>query len=82
MLMACPLVSRTRNPLLDTRVYEVEFTDGAVAEYTANLIAESLYAQGDDHGNAFIAMREIVDHKSNASTIKIDDECDNGWIGG
>jgi hypothetical protein len=49
-----------------------------VAEYTANLIAQSLYAQVDDHGNEFILMKEIVDHKSDASAVKKDD----GWVEG
>ena len=30
-----------RNPLFDTRAYLVEFKDGSVAEYTANIIAET-----------------------------------------
>ena len=36
------------NPILDTRTYEVEFPDGQVTEYTANVIAESMYAQCDE----------------------------------
>ena len=28
-----------KNPILDTRTYEVEFPDGRVSEYTANVIA-------------------------------------------
>ena len=32
-----------RNPLFDTRAYLVEFKDGSVAEYTANIIAENIY---------------------------------------
>ena len=31
------------NPILDTRVYVVTFPDGSQDEYTANMIAESLY---------------------------------------
>jgi hypothetical protein len=60
------------NPLLDTRVYEFQFPDGTEQEYTANLIAESLYSQVDDEGNQFILMNEILDHESddNAVTIK------------
>ena len=30
------------NPILDTRMYEVEFADGDVTELTANIIAESV----------------------------------------
>jgi hypothetical protein len=32
------------NPILDTRIYEVEFPDGEVLEYAANVIAENLYS--------------------------------------
>ena len=31
------------NPLLDTAMYEVEFEDGAVERYHANIIAEHIY---------------------------------------
>ncbi len=32
------------NPILDTRVYQVNFPDGNSAEYSANMIAECLYS--------------------------------------
>ena len=32
------------NPILDTREYEVEFSNGEVSELTANVIAEYMYA--------------------------------------
>ena len=32
------------NPILDTRTYEVEFPDGRIAKYSANIIAENMYA--------------------------------------
>jgi hypothetical protein len=35
------------NPMLDTRNYEIEFPDGRSDEYTANVIAENMYAQCD-----------------------------------
>jgi hypothetical protein len=35
------------NPMLDTRTYEIEFPDGRSDEYTANVIAENMYAQCD-----------------------------------
>ena len=39
------------NPILDTRTYEVEFADGSMAEYSANTIAENMWAQCDLDGN-------------------------------
>ena len=33
------------NPILDTLVYEVEFEDGSMRTYSANIITESMYSQ-------------------------------------
>jgi hypothetical protein len=41
---------RHSNPLLDTRENEVEFPNGSLDTYTANLITENLYAQVDTEG--------------------------------
>jgi hypothetical protein len=38
------------NSMLDTRTYEIEFPDGRSDEYTANVIAENIYAQCDVEG--------------------------------
>ena len=52
-----------RNPHFDTRAYLVEFKDGSVAEYTANIIAENIYSQVDQEGRSFSILQEITDHK-------------------
>ena len=39
----CPVGHSNGNPLLNTRVYEVEFQDGYIQEYLANTIAENIY---------------------------------------
>ena len=51
------------NPILDTRVYEVEFEDGAMAEYSANVIAENMWAQCDSQGKQHLLLEEIIDHR-------------------
>ena len=51
------------NPLFDTQAYLVEFKDGSVAEYTANIIAENIYSQVDQEGRSFSILQEITDHK-------------------
>ena len=33
------------NPILDTRLYQVEFTGGEATELTTNIIAETMYTQ-------------------------------------
>jgi hypothetical protein len=39
-----PIGRANKNPILDTRVFEVEFLDGHTAAMTANGIAENLFA--------------------------------------
>ena len=43
-----PIGTAHDNPLLDTRMYEVEYVDGEKAALSANHIAENLLAQVDD----------------------------------
>ena len=57
------------NPLLDTRRYVVEFPDGEVTEYTANLISESMIAQCDAAGYDIKLMEAIVDHKKDGNAV-------------
>ena len=49
------------NLILDMRTYEVEFPDGQTTEYSANIIAENMYAQCDTEGNQYLLLKEIVD---------------------
>jgi hypothetical protein len=58
------------NPILDTRTYNVEFSDGCSEEYTANVIAENMYAQCDEEGNQFIVLQDIVGHKTDGHTVE------------
>ena len=60
-------------PVLDTRLYEVEFDDGAVAEYSANIIAENIYARTDPNGFYQVEMKSIVDHKKDSSALSLED---------
>ena len=56
-----PIGKADKNPILDTRVHNVEFSDGENAELGANLIAECMYAQCDIEGNQYRLMDHIVD---------------------
>ena len=49
------------NPILDTRVYELEFPDGRLEEYAVNIIAENLLNQADNDGWDTGLLEEIVD---------------------
>ena len=41
------------NSILNTMIYDVEFPDGEVQEYSANVIAENIYAQVDVEGHSY-----------------------------
>lgn len=51
------------NPMFDTRAYMIEFRDGSVGEYTANIIAENIYSQVDAEGRSFGILHEISGHR-------------------
>ena len=61
------------NPILDTRMYEVEYLDGERMSLAANNIAENLFAQIDDDGNHQVLMDEIIGHRSNKHAVKQQD---------
>jgi hypothetical protein len=58
------------NSMLDTRTYEIEFPDGRSDEYTANVIAENMYAQYDIEGIQYNRMEGIIDHKTDGHAIE------------
>lgn len=57
------------NPILNTMIYDVEFPDGAVREYSANVIAENIYAQVDVEGHSYNILDGIVDYKKASNAI-------------
>ena len=63
-----------KNPILDTRVYEVEFPDGEIAEYAANVLAQNMISQCDLEGNQFLLMDSIVDHKKDGHAVELADQ--------
>lgn len=58
------------NPILDTRTYEVEFPDGEITEYAANVIAENMWSQCDLDGKQFLLLDSIIDYKSDGHAVK------------
>jgi hypothetical protein len=84
-----PLVAKTkveRSSLLEsamqtliqsgrhTRVYNVEFPDGRVDKYAADIIAESMFTQVDDEEVQYLLMDEIVDHLRDGTAVLTDDQ--------
>ncbi|KAI2493823.1 Reverse transcriptase (RNA-dependent DNA polymerase) [Fragilaria crotonensis] len=59
-----------QNPILDTRTYNVEFSDGQTAELAANVIAQSMYSMCDTEGNQYLLLEGIVDHRKDGSAIE------------
>ena len=53
-----------RNPILNTKVYDVMFPDGAVHQYEAKAIAENIYSQVDEDCHKYQLMDHINNHKS------------------
>jgi hypothetical protein len=64
------------NPLLNTMVYEVEFDDGDVVEYSANSIAENL-RQIDSEGFAITMLDSILDFPKDAAVALTQTD---GWV--
>ena len=67
-----PVGKRNANPILDTREYEVEFSDGASDMFVVNVITENLYSQIDNEGNSYSIFQEIMDHKSDGMAVQAD----------
>ena len=68
-----PVGRANTNPILDTRLYNVEFPDGHIAAYIANVIAKNMYAQVDTEGHTIVIMDEIIDHGIIGSAVSADD---------
>jgi hypothetical protein len=64
---------RNPNHLLDTREYFVEFPDGTMDTYSANIVAGNLYSQVDTEAKQYQVISEIIDHRTNGHAVSIDD---------
>jgi hypothetical protein len=51
------------NPYLNSMSYEVEFPDGQIKEYAANIIAKNMLTQVDSDGYSTTMMEGIINHK-------------------
>ena len=54
--------TENKNPILDSRVYEVELPGGSYSEYSYNVLLENLHGQTDIIGNTYALLKEISDH--------------------
>ena len=62
-----------KNPILDTRLYDVMFPDGTVCQYAANIIAENMYSQVDSNRHHTVLLKEITKDRKSAMAVSIDD---------
>eukprot|EP00804_Cyclotella_cryptica_P013947 CCRYP_002465-RA/>CCRYP_002465-RA protein AED:0.03 eAED:0.04 QI:0/0/0/0.83/0.6/0.5/6/0/916 len=62
------------NPALDTRFYEVHFSDGCTDELAANVIAEAVYTQCHADGNQYVFLDAIVDYRNDPSVAVAQDD--------
>ena len=61
------------NPILDTRMYEVEYKDRHKTSLAANAIADSMFDKVDVEGNWHVLFQEIVDHRYDSTEVKEQD---------
>ena len=61
------------NPVLNTMMYNVKFSDGTVKEYTANTIMENMYSQVDHEGKSVALLDSIIDHRKSKQALTHDD---------
>ena len=62
-----PMGVANNNPILDSRMYEVGYRDGYVAEMAANVIFENLFTQVNQEGNRFVLIESIIDTRTDGT---------------
>jgi len=55
-------------------LYDVEFPDGEVQEYSAYVIAENIYAQSDIDGHSYNILDSIVDYQRDSNAVDKSDK--------
>ena len=64
-----------KNPLLNSIIYDVEFPDGTIREYAANIIAENIYSSLDELRHQQQILDCIVNHNSDGRAIEMKETC-------
>ena len=65
-----PIGTSNENPILYTRVYEVEYDDRHKASLNVNAIAQNMFAQVDDKGNRHVLFDKTINHRHTALALK------------
>ena len=78
-----PVGTYNSNPLLNSKLYEVEYLDGSTETLAANTIAENLFSQINDEGHRELLLDEIVDYRRNKNALSDEEACGKyttqGW---
>jgi hypothetical protein len=65
-----PIGVANNNPILDTRLYEVEYPDGHRAAMSANIISENLLSQVDQDGHRALLFGAIIGHRTDGNQVQ------------
>jgi uncharacterized protein YxjI len=65
-----PIGTANNNPILDSRLYKVEYQDGHRAALTANTIAKNVFSQVDGDGHRHFLFDSILGHQCDGSQMK------------
>lgn len=68
-----PVGKYNSNPILNTQVYQALMPDGTYNEVSANTIIENIYNEIDSQGHNIQSLRDIIDHKKDASAVRHED---------
>jgi hypothetical protein len=68
-----PIGIANNNPILDTRIYQVEFQEGHSESMAANIIAENLFSQIGTEGNRYAILDQIVDSRRDGTDVQESD---------
>lgn len=62
------------NPFLNTLVYDVEFPDGELRKYGANVIAQNVLSQCDEDGFYTNSLKSIITHSREGNAVRMADK--------
>jgi hypothetical protein len=62
------------NPMLNNIIYEVEYPDGSIRDYGANVITENIYSQVDEHGYRQQTLDCIMEHSKESTAVPKSDK--------
>ena len=60
--------------ILDTKMYQLEFPGGVVAELTDNIIAESMCTQCDADGSEYLLLDSLVNTDKDDKSISLSEQ--------